>query len=34
MNIWTIKNILNLEIIVIKQENIESIEALRMAYVT
>ena len=34
MNIWTIKNILNLEIIVIKQENIESIEELRMAYVT
>ena len=34
MNIWTIKNILNLEIIVIKQENIESIEVLRMAYVT
>ena len=34
MNIWTIKNILNLEITVIKQENIESIEVLRMAYVT
>ena len=34
MNIWRIKNILNLEIIVIKQENIESIEVLRMAYVT
>ena len=34
MNIWTIKNILNLEIIVIKQENTESIEVLRMAYVT